>query len=95
MLEMFLESKSIQGFFTTLQIMSIVEDTDEQMIEDLQDAKDEATLARNNADQKAQEMKAVVEQSRPTWLRSSRMRLRWLLISRSPGRSGCPGKGRR
>ncbi len=62
MLELFLESGSIQGFFTTLQFMSIVEDTDEQMIEDLQDAKDEATLARDNADQKAKEMKSVVEQ---------------------------------
>lgn len=62
MLELFLESGSIQGFFTTLQFMSIVEDTDEQMIEDLQNAKDEATLARDHADQKAQEMKAVVEQ---------------------------------
>ena len=61
MLEVFLESGSVQGFFTTLQIMSIVEDTDQQMIEDLQDAKDEATLARDAANQKADEMKGVVE----------------------------------
>ncbi len=62
MLEVFLDSGSIQGFFTTLQIMSIVEETDQQMIEDLQNAKDEATLARDAADQKAKEMKSVVEQ---------------------------------
>lgn len=62
MLEVFLESGSIQGFFTTLQIMSIVDDTDEQMIEDLQYAQDEATLAKSAADAKAQEMEGIVTQ---------------------------------
>ncbi|MDD2533987.1 MAG: peptidoglycan DD-metalloendopeptidase family protein [Eubacteriales bacterium] len=62
MLEVFLESGSIQGFFTTIQIMSIVDDTDEQMIEDLQYAQDEATLAKYAADAKAEEMEGVVTQ---------------------------------
>jgi murein DD-endopeptidase MepM/ murein hydrolase activator NlpD len=62
MLELFLQAGSIQGFFTTLQIMSIVEDTDEQMLEELQHAKVEATLAREEADRKAEEMKGVVAQ---------------------------------
>ncbi len=60
LLEIFLESGSVQGFFTTLQIMSIVEDADQQMIEDLQTATAEATLARDAANQKAEEMKGVV-----------------------------------
>ncbi len=62
MLEIFLESGSIQGFFTTLQIMSIVDDTDEQMIEELMYAKAEATLAKYAADEKAKEMDGIVEQ---------------------------------
>ena len=62
MLEVFLESGSIQGFFTTLQIMSIVDDTDEQMIEDLMYAKAEATLAKYAADAKAEEMEGIVAQ---------------------------------
>ncbi|MBP1757146.1 MAG: Murein DD-endopeptidase MepM and murein hydrolase activator NlpD, containing LysM domain [Firmicutes bacterium] len=60
LLEIFLESGSVQGFFTTLQIMSIVEDADQQMIEDLQAATDEATQAKDAANQKAEEMKVVV-----------------------------------
>ena len=35
-LEVFLSSRSLQGFFSTLQFMSIIADTDQQMIEDLQ-----------------------------------------------------------
>lgn len=62
MLEVFLEAGSIQGFFTTLQIMSIVDDTDEQMIEDLMNAQAEATLAKNAADAKAKEMEGIVTQ---------------------------------
>lgn len=62
LLEVFLESGSIQGFFTTIQIMSIVDDTDEQMIEDLMYAKAEAELAKLAADNKAEEMEGIVTQ---------------------------------
>ncbi len=41
-LEIFLGSRSLQGFFTTLQFMSIIADADQQMIEDLQASKDHA-----------------------------------------------------
>ncbi|MDD3197628.1 MAG: hypothetical protein PHI69_05160, partial [Eubacteriales bacterium] len=40
----FLESDSLHGFFTTLQLMSIIADTDEQMLDDLEIARDDAEL---------------------------------------------------
>ena len=61
-LEIFLSARSLQGFFTTLQFMSIVADTDEQMIEDLEAAKDDATLKRELAKQHAADMTIVVNQ---------------------------------
>ena len=61
-LEIFLSSRSLQGFFTTLQFMSIVADTDEQMIDDLEAAKDDATLKRELAKQQVSDMSAVVAQ---------------------------------
>lgn len=61
-LEIFLNARSLQGFFTTLQFMSIVADTDEQMIEDLEAAKDDAILKRDLAKQQAADMTIVVNQ---------------------------------
>jgi murein DD-endopeptidase MepM/ murein hydrolase activator NlpD len=61
-LEIFLNARSLQGFFTTLQFMSIVADTDEQMIEDLEAAKDDAILKRDLAKQQAADMAVVVNQ---------------------------------
>jgi len=61
-LEIFLNARSLQGFFTTLQFMSIIADTDEQMIEDLEAAKDDAILKRDLAKQQAADMTVVVNQ---------------------------------
>lgn len=61
-LEIFLNSKSLQGFFTTLQFMSIIADTDEQMIDDLEAAKDDAILKRDLAKQNAADLEVVVAQ---------------------------------
>lgn len=61
-LEVFLESKSLQGFFTTLQFMEIVADTDQQMIEDLEAAKDNAAMLRDQARQNELDMQATVAQ---------------------------------
>jgi len=61
-LEVFLESKSLQGFFTTLQFMEIVADTDKQMIEDLEAAKDNAAMLRDQARQQELDMQVVVTQ---------------------------------
>lgn len=60
--QIFLESDSLQGFFTTLQFISIVADTDEQMIEELEIAKDHAALKRDIARQYSEEMTSLVEQ---------------------------------
>jgi murein DD-endopeptidase MepM/ murein hydrolase activator NlpD len=60
--QIFLESESLQGFFTTLQFISIVADTDEQMIESLEIAKDHAALKRDIALQYSEEMTGLVEQ---------------------------------
>ncbi len=61
-LEVFLKSNSLQGFFTTLDFMAIVADTDQQMIEELQAAKDDAALKRDQAKQVAADMEVVVKQ---------------------------------
>ncbi len=61
-LEIFLGSRSLQGFFTTLQFMSIIADADQQMIEDLQASKDHAAMMRDIAKQHAADMEEVVKQ---------------------------------
>ncbi|NLM14781.1 MAG: peptidoglycan DD-metalloendopeptidase family protein [Clostridiaceae bacterium] len=61
-LEIFLGSRSLQGFFTTLQFMSIIADADQQMIEDLQASKDHAAMMRDIAKQHATDMEEVVKQ---------------------------------
>lgn len=61
-LQIFLESKSLQGFFTTLQFMNIVADTDQQMIEDLEASRDNAALLRDLARQHSADMAVVVAQ---------------------------------
>lgn len=62
MLEFFLEAKSLQGFFTVVQFMAIIEETDQQMIDNLQSLTDDAKIKQKQADQKAEEMQAVVGQ---------------------------------
>lgn len=61
-LQIFLESRSLQGFFTTMQFMNIVADTDQQMIEDLEASRDNAVLLRDLARQHSADMAVVVEQ---------------------------------
>lgn len=58
----FLESKNLHGFFTTLQLMSIIADTDEQMLDDLEIARDDAQLKEELAKQQMIDMEAVVIQ---------------------------------
>jgi murein DD-endopeptidase MepM/ murein hydrolase activator NlpD len=62
LLEVFLKANSLQGFFTTMQFMTIVADTDQQMLEELEAAKDHATLMREQAEQNAADMSLVVAQ---------------------------------
>ena len=61
-LQIFLESRSLQGFFTTMQFMNIVADTDQQMIEDLEASRDNAVLLRDLAKQHSADMAVVVQQ---------------------------------
>lgn len=58
----FLESDSLHGFFTTVQLMSIIADTDEQMIEDMEIARDDAELKKQLAQQQMKDMEIVVSQ---------------------------------
>lgn len=58
--EMFLKSDSIQSFFTTWQLMRIISDTDEQMLDELEVAKDNMELKKQVAEQQTQDMEAVV-----------------------------------
>lgn len=60
--ELFLQSGSLRGFFTTLQFMTIVADTDQQMIEDLEAAQDNAQLKKIVAEETTAEMETVVTQ---------------------------------
>ncbi|MEA4890856.1 MAG: peptidoglycan DD-metalloendopeptidase family protein [Clostridiaceae bacterium] len=61
-LQVFLESESLQGFFTTMQFMTIIADSDQQMIDDLEVSKDNAALKRDQAQQHSADMSAVVTQ---------------------------------
>lgn len=60
--ELFLQSGSLQGFFTTLQFMTMIADTDQQMIEDLEAAQDNTELKKIVAEETAAEMETVVTQ---------------------------------
>ncbi len=62
MMKMILESRSLQSFFTVIQFMAIIEETDQQMIDDLQNLTDDAALKRQQADEKSAELQGVVEQ---------------------------------
>ncbi|NLO37039.1 MAG: peptidoglycan DD-metalloendopeptidase family protein [Clostridiaceae bacterium] len=58
--QIFLEADSLQGFFTTMQFMNTIAETDAQMIDELEAAKDDATLKRELADQYSREMGEIV-----------------------------------
>ncbi len=61
-LEILLESDSIAGFFTNLELISMIGDADLQMIDQLQIAMDDAELKNQVALQEAEDMQAIAEQ---------------------------------
>ena len=61
-LEILLESDSIAGFFTNLELISIIGDADRQMIDQLQIAMDDAELKNSIALQEAEDMQRIAEE---------------------------------
>lgn len=58
--EIFIEAGSLKNFFATLQFMSLVAEADQQMIDDLKAAKDDAELKKTHALTHKEDMEAVV-----------------------------------
>ncbi len=67
-LEILLESDSIAGFFTNLELIALIGDADLQMIDQLQIAMDDAELKNNIALQEAEDMQKIASprKSRPS-----------------------------
>ncbi len=61
-LEILLSSKSIAGFFTNLELISLIGDADRQMIDQLTIAMDDAELQNQVALKEAEEMQAIAEE---------------------------------
>ena len=61
-LEILLESDSIAGFFTNLELISLIGDADLQMIDQLQIAMDDAELKNTYALQEAEDMQRIAEE---------------------------------
>jgi len=61
-LEILLSSKSIAGFFTNLELISLIGDADRQMIDQLTIAMDDAELQSQVALQEAEDMQRVAEE---------------------------------
>lgn len=61
-LEILLSSKSIAGFFTNLELISLIGDADRQMIDQLTIAMDDAELKSQVALQEAKDMEAIAEE---------------------------------
>ena len=60
-LEVLLESDSIAGFFTNLEIISLIADADNQVLDQLQIAMDDAQLTADRAMAEADEMQAIAD----------------------------------
>jgi len=60
-LELMLESDSIAGFFTNLELMSLIADADSQVLDDLQIALDDAQLTADSAMDEASEMQEIAD----------------------------------
>lgn len=60
-LEVLLESDSIAGFFTNLEIIALIADADNQAIDELQIAMDDAQLQADNAMAEADEMQRIAD----------------------------------
>ncbi len=61
-LEILLESDSIAGFFTNIELISLIADADDQAVDQMQIALDDAKLKTDNALNKAEEMEALAEE---------------------------------
>ena len=63
MLELLLESDSLQGFFTTVRFMKVVSDADEQALDDLESATKEAETMRLRSEDSYNELTALAEEA--------------------------------
>ena len=60
-IELILESDSIAGFFTNMELMSLIADADAQALDELQIAVDDAQLAVDSAMEEANNMQTIIE----------------------------------
>jgi murein DD-endopeptidase MepM/ murein hydrolase activator NlpD len=58
--EIFIESGSLKNFFATIQFMSLVADSDQQMLDDLKASQDDAELKKESAQEQKEDMDVVV-----------------------------------
>ncbi len=63
-LEILLESDSIAGFFTNMELITLIGDADKQAVETLKAAVDDAVLKRDFAKQEAEDMQAVADEKK-------------------------------
>ncbi len=61
-LEILLESDSLAGFFTNMEIIELIGDSDQQIMEEMQAAVDDAQLKSDYALQEAEEMQTVADE---------------------------------
>ena len=61
-LEILLESDSIAGFFTNLELISLIGESDKEMVEELKAAMDDAQLKSDLAKKEAEDMQSVADQ---------------------------------
>jgi|GEM_PF-256655 len=61
-LEILLESDSIAGFFTNMEIITLIADADKQAIDEMQIALDDAELQRDVALQEAEDMQDIADE---------------------------------
>lgn len=61
-LEVLLESDSIAGFFTNMEIITLIADSDDQAVDQMTIALDEAQLASDNALQEAQDLEEIAQE---------------------------------
>lgn len=60
-LEILLESDSLAGFFTNLELISLIGDSDQQIVDELKAAMDDAELKSAYAKQESEDMQAVAD----------------------------------
>ena len=61
-LEVLLESENLAGFFTNIEMISLIAEADDQAVDKMQIAMDEAKLASENALKQAEEMEDIAEE---------------------------------